>query len=177
VRRFLLLLTCTLLAGCSTPSQDASVRSKAQLDTLSRFDDGAPKVVTRSRGDSVLERRTYRRTGRLSRLQLGDSVRTYFDLHDPDSAAVLRDFLQGRWRNLSADTTRKQTSAFYVFDANRLTFLNSSHAPLESVDVSYENERMLVTENGMRVQAEIASLDTVRVTGYTLIRSPASDSL
>lgn len=177
MRRFLPFLLTVLLVGCSSPSQDASVEPETQTDTLSRYGDGSPKVVTLSREDSVLERRTYRRTGRLSTLESGDSTQTYFDLHDPDSAAVLRDYLQGRWRNLSADTTRDQASAFYVFDTDRLTFQNPSRKPLESLEVSYENDRTLVTEDGMRVQAEIASFDTVRVTGYTLVRRPPADSL
>jgi hypothetical protein len=170
------LTVVLFFVGCSSPSQDASVESEIQRDTLSQYADGSPKVVTLSRRDSVFERRTYRRTGRLSTLESGDSVQTYFDLHDPDSAAVLRDYLQGRWQNLSADTSRDQTSAFYVFEADRLTFENPSRRPLESLDVTYENDRTVVTENGMRVQAEITSFDTVRVTGYTLVRRPASDS-
>ncbi len=177
MRRFLPLLTIVLLVGCSPSSQDASVEPEIQTDTLSQYDDGSPNVVTLSRDDSVLERRTYRRTGRLSSVESGDSVQTYFDLHDPDSAAVLRDYLQGRWRNLSADTARNQASAYYVFEADRLTFENPSRTPLESLDVTYKNDRTLVTGDGMRVQAEITSFDTVRVTGYTLIRRPAPDSL
>lgn len=175
MRHVLPLLTIALLVGCS--SQDAPVEPEIQTDTLSQYDDGSPRVVTFSREDSVLERRTYRRTGRLSTLESGDSVQTYLDLHDPDSAAVLRDYLQGRWRNLSADTTQDQASTFYVFEADRLTFENPSRRPLESLDVSYKNDRTLVTENGMRVQAVISSFDTVHVTGYTLVRHPAPDSL
>jgi hypothetical protein len=104
-------------------------------------------------------------------------VQTYFDLHDPDSAAVLQDYLQGRWRNLSADTSRDQESAFYIFDNDQLTFENPSRSPLESVGIEYEADRTLTTEEGMSVRADIASFDTVRVTGYTLVRLPPPDSL
>lgn len=129
------------------------------------------------RGDSVIERRTYRSTGTLLKVATADSVRTYFDIHDPDSAAILRDYLQGRWRNLSADTSRTQSSAFYVFQGDELTFENPARASLESIEVSYENDRRLVTEEGMSVQAKISSFDTVQVTGYTLVRLAPPDSL
>ncbi|PSQ95133.1 MAG: hypothetical protein BRD55_11450 [Bacteroidetes bacterium SW_9_63_38] len=177
MRAVRLLLAGILLLGACTrrASQDAS--DVRRTDTLARYKGGTPQIVTVSRGDSVLERRTYRPTGRLSKIEAGDSVRTYLDLHKPDSAVVLRDYLQGRWRNLSADTSNAQSSVYYVFTPDELTFENSSRRPLESLNLSYENNRTLITGKGMRVQADITSFDTVRVTGYTLVRLPATDSL
>ena len=173
----ILLVGVLLLGACTRrASEEASVTGR-QTDTLARYEDGTPQVVTVSRNDSVLERRTYRFTGRLSKVEVGDSIQTYLDLHEPDSAAVLQDYLRGRWRNLSADTSNAQSSAFYVFAPDKLTFENPSRTPLESLDLTYEDDRTLVTGKGMRVQADIASFDTVRVTGYTLVRTPPSDSL
>jgi hypothetical protein len=180
VRAVRLLLLGALLLGLGActrrASQDASETAR-RTDTLAQYDDGTPQVVAVTRSDSVLERRTYRPTGRLSKIEAGDSVRTYLDLHDPDSAAVLRDYLRGRWRNLSADTSNAQSSAYYVFTPDELTFENPSRISLESLKLSYKNDRTLVTDDGMTVQANIASFDTVRVTGYTLVRLPATDSL
>lgn len=176
MRRFVLLLTILLLGACTSSPPDAPERPERRADTLARFDDGTPKVVAISRGDSVLERRTYRPTGTLFRVEGGDSVRTYFDLHDPDSAHVLRDYLRGRWRNLSADSSRSQASVFYVFEPDRLTFENAAQDALESLSVTYENDRTVTTEYGMTVRPEIAAFDTVRVTGYTLVRRPPADS-
>lgn len=150
---------------------------RTQVDTLSRFADGTPKEVTVQRGDSIVERRSYRPTGLLRKVVTADSVRTYFDLHSPDSAAILKDYLQGRWRNLSADTSQAQSSAFYVFRNDQLTFESPTRAPLESLSVTYKDGRTLVTDEGMSVRAEIASFDTVRVTGYTLVRLVPPDSL
>lgn len=171
-----LLLSVLVLGACTRSPTDSSP-SERHTDTLAHYGDGTPRVVTVARGDSVLERRTYRPTGRLSTVTRGDSVQTYFDLHEPDSAAVLKDYLQGRWRNLSADTSRAQSSVFYVFDAGRLTFENPSRKPLESLPLTYEDNRTLVTGDGMTVQTEITSFDTIRVTGYTLVRLPPADSL
>jgi hypothetical protein len=172
----ILLVGLLLLSACTRRgSKDASDAGR-RTDTLAQYENGTPQVVTVSRNDSVLERRTYRPTGRLLKIVSGDSVRTYLDLHEPDSAAVLQDYLQGRWRNLSADTSNAQSSAFYVFATDELTFENPSQIPLESLDLAYKDGRTLVTGNGMRVQADITSFDTVRVTGYTLVRMP-TDSL
>jgi hypothetical protein len=168
----LTVLIALLLGACARTTEEA--QPVRRVDTLARHPDGAPEVVEVSRGDSVIERRTYRPSGLLSKVVAGDSVRTYFDLNDPDSAAVLRDYLQGRWRNLSADTARPQESVFYVFGDDRLTFENVDQDPLESLDVTYEDNRTLVTGTGMKVRADIASFDTVRVTGYTLVRRPDS---
>lgn len=175
MRLLSLFLTGLFLVAC-TP-QDATGPPPIRKDTLSFHANGTPKEVTVRQGDSVLERRTYRTTGMLSKVVTDDSVQEYFDLHDPDSADVLRDYLQGRWRNLSADTTRAQASAFYIFEKEQLTFENPAGAPLESLGVSYDDRRRLQTDEGMSVEAEITSFDTVRVTGYTLIRIPPADSL
>lgn len=172
-----LFLVGFLLVACSPEPQDAAGPPAVHRDTLSYHSNRVPKEVAVRQGDSVLERRTYRHTGMLSKIVTEDSVQEYFDLHDPDSAAVLQDYLHGRWRNLSADTTRSRASAFYIFEEEQLIFENPSRAPLESLGVTYENNRRLLTDEGMSVQPQIASFDTVRVTGYTLIRMPPTDSL
>jgi len=171
-----LLALSLLLAACSGSTRDSSRPQQLRLDTLSRYADGTPQNVTVRRGDSVLERRSYRPTGRLRSVTTPDSVRSYFDLHPADSAAVLRDYLQGRWRNLSADTGPR-SSVFYVFQDGRLTFEASDRTALESLQVTYKDHRRLVTNEGMSVRARIASFDTVRVTGYTLVRLAPPDSL
>lgn len=172
-----LLVLGLLLAACSGSTRDSSAPQQTRLDTLSRYADGTPQNVTVRRGDSVVERRSYRPTGRLKTVTTPDSVRTYFDLHNPDSAAVLKDYLQGRWRNLSADTARPRSSVFYVFRDDRLTFEAPDRTPLESLQVAYKNDRRLVTSEGMSVQATVSAFDTVRVTGYTLVRLAPPDSL
>lgn len=174
MRAFPVLLLSVLVLGACTHSATDSATSGRQTDTLSQYENGTPQVVVVSQGDSVLERRNYRRSGRLSTVVAGDSVRTFLDLYEPDSAAVLKDYLQGRWRNLSADTSQAQASAFYVFESDRLTFETPSQAPLESLSVTYKDGRTLLTDGGMSVRANITSFDTVRVTGYTLVRLPDS---
>jgi hypothetical protein len=169
-----LLLSVLVLAACTRSPSDSPSEAGRRTDTLSQYDDGTPQRVVVAQGDSVLEQRTYRPSGRLSKVVAGDSVRTFLDFYEPDSAAVLRDYLQGRWRNLSADTSRPQSSAFYVFENDRLTFETPSRTPLESLSVTYEDGRTLVTDEGMSVRATIAAFDTVRVTGYTLVRLPDS---
>lgn len=175
MRHAALLALGLLLLACRPSGRDA-VR-QTHVDTLSRYSDGTPKAVAVRRGDSVVERRSYRSTGLLQEVAVAGSVRTYLDLHNPDSAAILKDYLQGRWRNLSADTARPQSSAFYVFRNDELTFETPDRTPLESLQVTFEDGRRLVTEEGMSVRAEIASFDTVRVTGYTLVRLAPPDSL
>jgi len=175
VRYSLPLLLIFLLGACTSSNRDAPSQ-ESRLDTLSQYRDGSPKKVVLQKGDSILERRTYRHTGMLREVTRAGSTQTYFDLHDPDSAAILKDYLQGRWRNLSADTSREQSSAYYIFESDRLTFENPDRAPLESLRVSYKDERSLLTGEGMSVRPEITSFDTVQVTGYTLVRLP-SDSL
>ncbi len=179
MRYVLSLLLGAFLASCSPgPSTDDAPEDKRlRPDTLSYYSDGAPKNVAVQQGDSVVERRTYRRTGTLLRVTSAGSTQTYFDLYDPDSAAVLQDYLQGHWRNLSADTSRDRSSAFYIFDADRLTFETSSRMPLETLSVEYKDDRTLATDEGMSVHPEIVSFDTVRITGYTLVRRPLPDSL
>jgi len=177
VRYALLFTFGVLLVACSPSNRDSTISRQPQVDTLARFADGTPKEVAVQQGDSIVERRSYRSTGLLRKVVTADSVRTYFDLHDPDSAAILKDYLQGRWRNLSADTSRAQSSAFYVFRDDQLTFESPTRTPLESLSVTYENGRTLVTEEGMSVRTEISSFDTVRVTGYTLVRLVPPDSL
>ena len=179
MRYVLPLLLGAALTACSPgPSGDeAADRERTRLDTIASYADGTPRQVTVHRGDSVVERRTYRPTGTLRRVRSADTTETYLDLYDPDSATVLQDYLQGHWRNLSADTSRAQSSAFYVFDADRLTFESPSRTPLESLGVEYKDDRSLVTDEGMSVRPKIVSFDTVRVTGYTLVRLPPPDSL
>lgn len=101
-------------------------------------------------------------------------MQTYLELHDPDSAAVLKDYLQGRWRNLTPDSSTSATSAYYIFDGETLTFETPEGTPLETVGVEYQKNRTLVTEEGMSVVATITHFDTVEVTGYTLVRTEAS---
>lgn len=177
VRYSLFLAFGLLLIACTGSNRDASSPPQTRRDTLARYADGSPQRVTVRRGDSVVERRSYRSTGTLQKVVTSDSVRTYFDLHNPDSAATLKDYLQGRWRNLSADTSRAQSSAFYVFRDDQLTFEAPSRTSLESLQVTYEDHRRLVTDEGMTVRAEIISFDTVEVTGYTLVRLAPPDSL
>lgn len=175
---FFLLLGAFLVSCSPGPStDDAADPKRLRPDTLSYYSNGAPKDVAVQRGDSIVERRTYRRTGTLLRVAAAGSTRNYFDLYDPDSAAVLQDYLQGQWRNVSADTSRDRSSAFYIFDSDHLTFETSSRTPLETLSVEYKDDRSLATDEGMSVRPEIVSFDTVRVTGYTLVRQPPSDSL
>lgn len=176
MRYVLPLLIGVLLSACSPDPSREDTPERLRMDTLSYHSNGSPNRVAVRRGDSVVERRAYRRTGTLRRVAAGDSVRTYFDLNDPDSAAVLKDYLHGRWRNLSADTSQEQASAFYIFESDRLTFENPTREVLESLDVEYKDQRTLTTEDGMTARPEILSFDTVRVTGYTLVRIP-TDSL
>ena len=168
-----LLLVAT---ACSSPSSTDS-GSPVLRDTVSYHANGSPKLVHVQQDDSVLSRQTYRPTGTLRRVVTADSVQTYFDLNDPDSASVLKDYLQGRWRNLSADTTSDRASAFYIFDGDNLIFENAAAKQLETLSVTYNDKRRLVTETGMTVRPAINSFDTVEVTGYTLVRHPPSDSL
>lgn len=172
-----LLLIGLACLGCRADNQDPSTTQGPQTDTLSYYENGAPKQIAVRDGDSLLERRHYRTTGRVEKIETADSVQTYFDLHDPDSAAVLQDYLQGRWRNLAADTSRAQASAFYIFEDEQLTFESPDRTKLESLGIEYQNDRTLITDDGMSVETTIISFDTVHVTGYTLVRTTPSDSL
>lgn len=171
------LLVGLLCVGCRGDDQTASTDTGPQADTVSVYKNGTPKQVTIQEGDTVVERRHYRKTGTVEKVVAADSVQTYFDLHDPDSASVLKDYLQGHWQNLAADTSREQASAFYVFGENQLTFENPDRRAIESLGITYKNNRTLETDDGMSVQATILSFDTVHVTGYTLVRRSPSDSL
>ena len=171
-----LFVSALVFISCTRSPQDSAVEPARQADTLSRHGNGAPEVVVISQEDSVLERRTYRSTGMLREIAAGDSVRTYLDLHDPDSAAVLQDYLQGRWQNLSAEQSDEDASVYYAFTPDRLTFENASRDTLESLKVKYEDGRTLTTESGMSVTPEITSFDTVRVTGFTLVREAPPDA-
>lgn len=166
----ILLMGLLFLVGCRSAEQESSAEFPRR-DTISYHSSGTPAIIQIQREETGLERRTYRPTGTLQRIERGDSVQTYLDLHPPDSASVLKDYLQGRWRNLSADTSQSSASAFYVFDDEQLTFENPAGTPLESVDMQYENNRLLTTEEGMTVEATIIDFDTVEVTGYTLVRT------
>lgn len=171
------LIVGLLCLGCRADDQAASPDAGPQADTLSYYENGTPEQVNVQQGDSVVERRHYRKTGTIGKIVAGDSVQTYFDLHDPDSATVFQDYLHGHWQNLAADTSRKQASAFYVFGEEQLRFESPDRSPIESLGVEYKNNRTLVTDDGMSVQVTITSFDTVHVTGYTLVRSSPSDSL
>lgn len=169
----LLLLVILITCGCSSTENPESDQSSTRRDTLSTYSNGTPATVHRYRADSLVERQYYRPTGTLHRLERGDSIQTYLDLYNPDSAAVLKDYLQGRWRNLTVDSSTATTSTYYIFDGETLTFENPTGTPLESVDVEYQKDRTLVTEEGMSVVATIIDFDTVEVTGYTLVRTEA----
>lgn len=169
----LLLIGAALLSGCSRsgPPDPASPTESV----VARYPDSTRKVVeVRSPTDSLIERRVYRRTGALRRVQRADSTAGYLDLHDVDSARVLRDYLQGRWRNTSASMSNPTANAFYEFDDASLTFRTPSGNKLETIGVSYGTNRVLRTEDGMPVTARIASFDTVTVTGYTLVRQDST---
>lgn len=167
----LLLFVFLIACGCSPTDNPESVPLSTRRDTISTHPNGAPATIHRYRSDSLVERQYYRSTGTLHRLERGDSTQTYLELHEIDSAAVLRDYLQGRWRNLSADSSTTKTSAYYIFDGETLTFETPSGAPLERMNVEYQKDRTLITEEGMSVVATIIDFDTVEVTGYTLVRT------
>jgi hypothetical protein len=168
---FLCTLLVVLLPGCIEEQPEATER------VTEVYPDSTPRVVEVVEGDSVVETRHFRTTGSLLRLERGDSVATYLDIHPVDSAYVLQDFLQGRWRSVGIDTTDSTASETYVFDENSLTFINPFGDPHESIGVRYDSLRTLYTESGTPVTAEIVAFDTVRVTGYTLVRQdpPATD--
>lgn len=164
------LLSSLVICGCSTKERPDSELARSRTDTLSEYPNGTAAAVHHYRADSLVEKRYYRPTGTLQRVERGDSLLGYLDLHDLDSAAVLKDYLQGRWRNLSVDSSTAATSTYYIFDGATLTFENESGAPLESVGVTYKKNRTLTTEEGMSVDATIIAFDTVEVTGYRLVR-------
>ena len=173
-----LLSGCLLslwMTGC-TPQ--GTSEPPVQADTLTRHADGNAKLVEVRQRDSLIERRWYRPTGSLRRVERGDSVATYFELHSIDSADVLRDYMHGRWRNISADPTADNASAFYTFHGDSLVFTNPNGEPLEAIRIRYRPEQRLVTGDGIPVSADIADFDTVRVTGgYTLVRDDTTRRL
>jgi hypothetical protein len=169
------LVAALFLPACSSEPEPAP---PATTDTVvARYSDSTRKVVEvrRTQDDSLIERRYYRQTGALKRVKRGDSVAEYFDLHDPDSARVLQDYMQGRWRNASAAMSDPGASAFYIFEGKSLTFRNPSGEPLETINVEYDNYRRIVTGHGDPFTADIADFDTVRVTGYTLVREDSTE--
>jgi len=167
-RFFLPLLITLLLVGCGG-SESVPAEETREI-VVARYADSTRRVVNVMQGDSVVERRQYRPTGSVLRIERGDSVLTYFDIHDPDSSFVLADFMQGRWRNVSVDTTDPDASASYVFGKDSLTFRSPSDEPIETISIEYENFQTLRTGDGMPVSTEIVGFDTIRVTGYTLVR-------
>jgi len=167
------LFLAVLLSACSPGSSPPAPEPTETV--VSRYPDSTRKVVeVRTPDDSLLERRVYRPTGALRRVLRGDSVARYLELHDPDSARVLKDYLQGQWRNTSVDMSDAEASAYYEFTEESLTFRNPSGRSIETIDVRYNDHRTLVTEDGMPVTADIAHFDTVRVTGYTLVREDST---
>lgn len=163
------------MTGCTPQGPSEPV---VQADTLTRHADGHAKLVELRQRDSLVERRWYRPTGSLRRVERGDSVAGYFDLHTIDSADVLRDYMHGRWRNLSADPTADNASAFYTFSEDSLVFADPDGELLEAIRIRYRPEQRLITEDGISVSADIADFDTVRVTGgYTLVRDDTTQRL
>ena len=170
-RRAVLFCTLALLAVLSLPGCGGGTEDMERTErVVERFTDSTKKVVEVVEGDSVVERRTFRITGSVQTVERGDSVARYLDIHPIDSAYVLKDYMQGTWRNTSVDTTDPGASATYVFDDDTLTFRSPAGDTIESIRVDYGESRTLYTAEGMPVTASIAGFDTVRVTGYTLVR-------
>jgi hypothetical protein len=161
------------MTGCQAPAP-APPPDAMQADTVARYPSGAPQMVEVRNQDSLVERRWYRSTGMVRRVERGDSVTGYLDLHTLDSSRVLRDYMQGRWRNTSADLGNTRASAFYTFSGDTLTFANPKGNPLETIRVDFRPGRLMVTEDGIPAPAEVASFDTVHVTGYTLVRDSST---
>jgi hypothetical protein len=163
------IVLALLLSACGSPPDDVTTTAPS-TDTLARYADGSPRTVAVRQRDSVLERRVYRPSGRLQRFEKGDSVRSFLDLHPVDSAAVFRDYLQGRWRNTSADPHQADANLYYVFRDDELTFETPSRDPIETLALRYRDGLTLETQNGSVFSATITGFDTVRVTGLTLVR-------
>jgi hypothetical protein len=117
----------------------------------------------------------YRPSGRLQRFERGDSLRSFLGLHAIDSAAVFRDYLQGRWRNTSADSTQADANLYYVFRDDELTFETPSRASIETLGLQYRDGLTLETGSGSVFEATVTSFDTVEVTGLILIRDDAPE--
>jgi len=166
-----LLMTAGMIAsGCG--SQTETTRTERIVD---RYNDSARRVVEIVRADTVVETRRYRRTGSLLQIERADSTADYLEIHSIDSAYVLKDYMLGRWTNVDADADDPNASATYIFGPNELTFRNPDGEVIESIGIEYDDLRTLYTADGMPVTAEIAGFDTVRVTGFTLVRDGFGD--
>ncbi len=167
IRLFAIALTASLLllwTGCSTEEPEITER------VTDVYSDSSRKVVEKIQGDSVIAIERYRPTGSVMRIERGDSVQTYLDIHPADSAYVLKDFLLGRWRSIGIDTTDASNSLTYIFRDGSLTFLNPQGEVNEQIGIRYDSLRTLYTEAGTPFTTEIVDFDTVRVSGYTLVR-------
>ena len=167
IRLFAIALTASLLllwTGCSTEEPEITER------VTDVYPDSSRKVVEKIQGDSVIAIERYRPTGSVIRIERGDSVQTYLDIHPADSAYVLKDFLLGRWRSIGIDTTDASNSLTYIFRDGSLTFLNPQGEVNEQIGIRYDSLRTLYTEAGTPFTTEIVDFDTVRVSGYTLVR-------
>jgi hypothetical protein len=151
-------------SGCSAEEPEVTER------VTEVYPDSSRKVVEKVQGDSVVAVERYRPTGSVMRIERGDSVQTYLDIHPADSAYVLKDFLLGRWRSIGIDTTDPSNSLTYIFRDGSLTFLNPQGKVNEQIGVRYDSLRTLYTEAGTPFTTEIVDFDTVRVSGYTLVR-------
>lgn len=171
-RLFALAFAATLLlfwAGC----RDAEPKITERVTEM--YPDSSRKVVEKVRGDSVVAIERYRRTGSVMQIERGDSVQTYLDIYPADSAYVLKDFLLGRWRSIGIDTTDASNSLTYIFRDGSLTFLNPKGEINEQIGIRYDSLRTLYTEAGTPFTTEIVDFDTVRVSGYTLVRQGFED--
>jgi hypothetical protein len=163
----LLAFTAALLllwSGCGAEEPEITER------VTDVYPDSTRKVVENVQGDSVVAVERYRPTGSVMRIERGDSVRTYLDIHPADSAYVLKDFLLGRWRSIGIDTTDASNSLTYIFRDGSLTFLNPQGEVNEHIGIRYDSLRTLYTEAGTPFTTEIVDFDTVRISGYTLVR-------
>lgn len=62
---------------------------------------------------------------------------------------------------------------FYIFEDDQLTFARTSGSPIEAIQIRYRDDQTLETGDGMMVRPAILSFDSVRVTGFTLVRRPS----
>ena len=171
-RLFALAFTTALLlfwSGCGDAEPEITER------VTEVYPDSSRKVVEKVQGDSVVAVERYRPTGSVMRIERGDSVQTYLDIHPADSAYVLKDFLLGRWRSVGIDTTDESNSLTYIFRDGSLTFLNPKGEINEQIGIRYDSLRTLYTEAGTPFTTEIVDFDTVRVSGYTLVREGLED--
>lgn len=160
----LLLAGLFVIAGCGSGEPEVTDR------VVDVYPDSSRKVVERVQGDSVVAVERYRPTGSIMQVERGDSIQTYLDIHPVDSARVLQDFLKGRWRSIGIDTTDAANSETYIFRDASLTFVNPFGEVNEKIGIRYDSLRTLYTERGAPYTAEVVSFDTVRVSGYTLVR-------